>query len=61
LRAQGLTCASLLCRPQSIPQSVVGCLAQMRLVLLVGKPFDKEFIPHVLHLLRPLINGASRQ
>jgi hypothetical protein len=61
LRAQGSTCAPLIGRPRSSQQSVVDCLAQVRLVLLVGVPFDKEFIPHGLHLPRPLINGATRQ
>jgi hypothetical protein len=39
-------------------QSVVGCFAQMRLVLLVGVSLDKEFIPHGLHLPRPLIKRS---
>jgi hypothetical protein len=56
LRADGSTCALLLCRPRSAQQSVVGYLAQMRLVLLVGIPLDKEFIPHGLHLPRLLFN-----
>jgi hypothetical protein len=58
LRLRGSTCAPLLCRPRSTQQSVVGCLAQMRLVLLLGVPLDKEFIPHGLHLSAPLIKRS---
>src|SRR6266567_5087570 len=33
-------------RPKITWQPVVGCLAQMRLVLFVRVPFDKELTPH---------------
>jgi hypothetical protein len=38
--------------PKVSRQSVVGCLAQMRLMFFVCVPLDEELAPHCLDLLR---------